>query len=202
MITLPMTVSMAEVRALWRWPVKGMGGESLPSVRVDGRGAGGDRAHAVIGPGPDGLWRRLTQRTAPRLAGWSAAYPFNVGANVDPASPPLPLATAPGGRTFVWNDPRLLHALEDDLGHPVRLHRDVHGLQHAERTLLICWAGADARALRANVLLTGDDALGEPGRVLECDGGVRLRVLRACPRGGAYARVLARGRLAVGAVVQ
>ena len=36
------------VRELWRWPVKSMGGEPMPSVRVDGRGVGGDRTHAVL----------------------------------------------------------------------------------------------------------------------------------------------------------
>jgi uncharacterized protein YcbX len=30
------------VAALWRWPVKSMGGERVRAMRVDGRGAGGD----------------------------------------------------------------------------------------------------------------------------------------------------------------
>ena len=191
-----MNESMVTVRELWRWPVKGMGGESLPSARLDGRGLGGDRTHAVLGPDEAGGWRRLSERQQPRLAAWSAAYPFNVGANVDPASPPYALATSPRGRTFVWNDPRLRHALEDDLGHPVDLRRDIAGLQHAERTVLVSWGDADPRVLRSNVHLDGGDEPAAPGDTLEFPGGVRLRVLRPCPRGGFYARVTGSGRLA------
>jgi uncharacterized protein YcbX len=195
-----MTVPMVTVVELWRWPVKGMGGESLPSVRVDSRGVGGDRTHSVLGQDEDGAWTALSERQQPRLAAWAAAYPFNLGANVDPAAPPYALATSPAGRTFVWNDPRLRYALEDDLGHAVQLRRDIAGLQHTERTVLISWGDASPRELRANVHLAGDDDLAEPGRVLDF-GSVSLRVLRACPRGGAYARVLANGRLPVGAIL-
>lgn len=187
---------MPAVLELWRWPVKGMGGERMPSLRLDARGVGGDRSHAVLGLQDDGAWTALSERRQPRLAAWTAAYPFNIGANVAPASPPLALATSPAGRTFVWNDPRLCHALEDDLGHPVHLRRDIAGLQHAERTVLVSWGAADPRALRSNVHLEGGDELAEPGLTLEFTGGVRLRVLRPCPRGGAYARVTGSGRLA------
>jgi hypothetical protein len=189
-----MTDPVATVLELWRWPVTGMGGERLPSVRLGVRGVGGDRAHAVLRREGDGEWEIVRE-----LGGWTAAYPFNIGANVDPASPPYTLATSPRGRTFVWNDPRLRHALEDDLGHPVALQRDIHGLQQVERTVLLCWGEADPRLLRANVRLDGGDELAEPGRTLDFGGGVRLRVLRECPRGGAYARVVGNGRLPVGA---
>jgi hypothetical protein len=192
---------MVAVRELWRWPVKGMGGESLPSVRLDGRGVGGDRTHAVLGPGEEG-WIQLSERQQPRLAAWTAAYPFNVGANVDPVSPPYALATSPRGRAYVWNDPRLRHALEDDLGHPVQLRRNVDGLQHTERTILVSWGDADPRALRSNLHLDGvEDGL-DAGRILQSGNQVRLRILEPCPRGGVYARVLSGGRLPVGAELQ
>jgi uncharacterized protein YcbX len=189
---------MTSVRELWRWPVKGMLGESLPSLRVDARGVGGDRTHAVLREEPDGTWTVLSERQQPRLAAWTAAYPFNIGANVDPASPPFTLVSSPAGRTYVWNDPRLRHALEDDLGLPVGLRREIGGLQHAERTILLSWGDADPRELRSNVHLDGDGDLAEPGRTLDFDGGVRMLVLRPCPRGGAYARVLTGGRVPAG----
>jgi MOSC domain-containing protein len=180
------------VLELWRWPVKGMAGESVPSLRVDARGVGGDRTHAVLDE--DGT-------PLAGLDGWRAAYPFNLGANVDPASPPLAQVTSPRGRAFMWNDPRLRHALEDDLGRPVRLQRDAHGLQLVERTVLVCWGEDDASALRANLKLDVGDGLAEPGLVLECQGGVRLRVVGACRRGGVYTRVVGVGRVAAGVQV-
>ncbi len=41
-------VARGTVSSLHRWPVKSMGGEQVPSLRVDRRGAAGDHAHAVV----------------------------------------------------------------------------------------------------------------------------------------------------------
>jgi uncharacterized protein len=64
---------MPEGRVLqvWRWPVKSMAGERLRSTRVDARGAGGDRTHAVLYE-HKGEWKPLTAREAPRLLAWHA----------------------------------------------------------------------------------------------------------------------------------
>jgi hypothetical protein len=187
------------VRELWRWPVKGMRGEPMPSLRVDSRGVGGDRTHAVLGADPDGHWSPLSRRQAPALEGWAAAYPFNIGANVDPASPPYTLVTSPRGRTYVWDDPRLRSALEDALGRRVQLRRDPHGLQHIERTVLATSGDLVPQELRSNLHL---DAELSEGDELHFDGGARMRVHSPCPAGGVYLRVLAGGRIAVGATVQ
>jgi hypothetical protein len=197
-----MTETTGTVRELWRWPVKGMGGETMSSVRVDGRGLGGDRTHAVLGLDAIGGWRPLSRRQAPALAGWTAAYPFNFGANVEPSSPPYTLVTSPRGRTFVWDDPRLRAALEDDLGQEVRLRRDLGGQQHVERSVLLTWGDARPQPLRSNIHVDADLSGAAPGHELRFDGGARMRVLRPCPAGGAYLRVVARGRIAMGATVQ
>jgi uncharacterized protein YcbX len=197
-----MTETTGTVRELWRWPVKGMGGETLSSVRVDGRGVGGDRTHAVLGLDADGGWRPLSRRQAPALAAWTAAYPFNIGANVEPESPPYTLVTSPRGRTFVWDDPRLRAALEDDLGQEVRLRRDAGGQQHVERTVLLTWGDARPQPVRSNLHVDCDLSGAGPGHELRFAGGARMRVLGPCPAGGAYLRVLARGRIAMGATVQ
>jgi uncharacterized protein len=99
------------VAAVWRWPVKSLGGERVPAARLDARGVGGDRAHLVVAA--DG--RALTARQAPRMLRWSAAYPSAPGEALDPADPPLPVLTAPDGASWAWDDPALPEALARDL---------------------------------------------------------------------------------------
>src|SRR4051812_32377788 len=99
---------MGTVLQLWRWPVKSMAGERVNALRVDGRGAGGDRTHAVLHE-HKGERRPLTAREAPRLLAWQARYPFNVGGGIDPPRPPFAIVTAPDGRSYRWGDPPLRH---------------------------------------------------------------------------------------------
>jgi uncharacterized protein YcbX len=190
-------VAAGAVAELWRWPVKSMGGERLRSTRLDGRGLGGDRTHAVEGE-HRGAWRPLTAREAPRLLAWRAAYPFAPDAGVDPADPPHATVTAPDGHAWGWGDPRLGRALEQDLGRAVRLRRDLAGIQDLERSVLVT-AEATARAL-ADELGTEIDlrrfrpnlhlALDAPawaerewtGGTLRFAGGVVLRLLHPCER--------------------
>src|SRR5215218_6094896 len=130
---------MLEGRVLqvWRWPVKSMAGEQVRAMRVDARGAGGDRSHAVLHE-HKGEWKPLTAREAPRLLAWHATYPFAADAGLHPEDPPYALVTAPGWEhVYSWTDPRLGGALAEDLGRPVRLRRDVAGIQDLERSLLI-----------------------------------------------------------------
>src|SRR5215216_5197620 len=104
-----------QVLQVWRWPVKSMAGERIRSTRVDARGAGGDRTHAVLHH-HKGEWKPLTAREAPRMLAWRATYPFAPDAGLRPDKPPFALVTAPGGgRAYTWNDPRLESALADDL---------------------------------------------------------------------------------------
>src|SRR6185436_13257587 len=109
---------MAEGRVLqvWRWPVKSMAGEQVRAMRVDARGAGGDRTHAVLHE-HKGEWKPLTAREAPRMLAWRAGYPFAPDGGLDPAHPPYAVVTSPdGGHAYAWDDPRLREALARDLG--------------------------------------------------------------------------------------
>jgi MOSC domain-containing protein len=124
------------VLSLHRWPVKSLAGEPVDALRIDGHGAGGDRAQALFGIF-GGKRRRLTVRQVPRMLGWSAAYPQAPDAELDPTDPPLPIVTAPDGRTFAWDDPMLPRALRDDLGRPVTLERDLALMPDVPDTLLI-----------------------------------------------------------------
>jgi uncharacterized protein len=192
-----MSPARGTVAGLWRWPVKSMAGERVNALRLDGRGAGGDRTHAVTYENK-GERKPLTAREAPRLLAWRAAYPFNLGAGLDPARPPFAIVTAPDGHSYRWGDPRLRTKLEDDLGRPVRLLRDVEGVQDLRRSLLVTTQATldalgeeldgpiDLRRFRPNVHLELDAAAWEElaweGAELEFSGGVRLRLLHPCVR--------------------
>jgi uncharacterized protein YcbX len=132
------------VLSLHRWPVKSFAGEEVEALRVDQRGAGGDRAHALFGVF-GGSHRRLTVRQVPRMLGWHAAYPHAPGAELDPDAPPLPLLTAPDGREFAWDDPALPGALRDDLGRPVELCRDLGLMPDLPDSLLVIVESSRAR---------------------------------------------------------
>jgi uncharacterized protein len=122
---------------LARWPVKSMGGEALAAARLDWRGVGGDRAHALLDrrEGREGRW--LTVRQAPRLLAWSAAYPDAPDDRLDPADPPPPRLRAPDGTVWGWDDPGLDDALAADLGLAARRHRDLGGQQDLQASVLV-----------------------------------------------------------------
>jgi uncharacterized protein YcbX len=186
------------VSRLWRWPVKSMAGEELRALCLGPRGVGGDRSHAVLHR-HKGEWRPLTAREAPRLLAWRAAYPFNLDAGLDPASPPHAIVTEPAGaRSWRWGDPRLRSALERELGRELRLERDVTGIPDVPGTVLLTASSSlqalsrelgtevDARRFRTNLHLELDAEpwaeLGWAGAELELEGGVRLRIEQACER--------------------
>ncbi len=124
------------VLSLHRWPVKSLGGEEVDALRIDRRGAGGDRAQALLGIF-GGRRQRLTVRQVPGMLGWRASYPNAPGAELDPDAPPLPVLTAPDGRGFAWDDPALPGALRDDLGRPVDLCRDLALMPDLQDSLLV-----------------------------------------------------------------
>jgi uncharacterized protein YcbX len=184
------------VRSLHRWPVKSLGGEEVDALRIDRRGAAGDRAQAVLGTF-GGAQRRLTVRQAPRMLGWAAAYPQAPGATLDPDAPPLPEVTAPDGRVFAWDDPALAAALRDDLGRPVALRRDLALMPDVPDSLLVTVEASraaveealgravDLRRFRPNVHVTLDaPAFAEArweGRLLRV-GEAELELLHPCER--------------------
>jgi uncharacterized protein YcbX len=131
-----MPAAAGTVVSLHRWPVKSMAGEPADALRIDSRGAGGDRAQALFDTfGRER--RRLTVRQLPRMLGWAAGYPQAPGAELDPDSPPLPVLTAPDGRTFAWDDPDLPRVLSDDLGREITLERDLALMPDVPDSLLV-----------------------------------------------------------------
>jgi MOSC domain-containing protein len=184
------------VLSLRRFPVKSLSGEQADALRIDRRGAGGDRAHALF-TAPDGDGRRLTIREAPRMLAWSAAYPEAPGAELDPDAPPVATVTAPDGRTFSWDDPDLAPALRADLGRDVHLRRDLALMPDLRDSLLVTVEASrvalerelgrpiDIRRFRPNLHLRLDaPAFAEErwvGRRLRV-GEAELELLHACER--------------------
>jgi uncharacterized protein YcbX len=152
-------ISTGRVAELHRWPVKSMGGEPMGALRVDRRGAGGDRTHALTHE-HKGATRLLTAREAPRLLAWRGSYD---GADVDPQRPPSARLTGPDGATRDWDDPDLAAVLSADLGRTVGLRREAWGQQDLGESLLITTAATlaaveeemgapvDLRRFRTNV---------------------------------------------------
>ena len=186
-----------KVAGLWRWPVKSMAGESVGSLRVDWRGAGGDRTHALWFEHKGSL-RPLTAREAPGLLRWRASYPDVPGDALAPAAPPCPVLVAPDGGRFTWGDHDLAAALAADLGRPILTRRDNAGQQDLERSVLVTTrashvaleaeleAPVDLRRFRTNLHLELDAPAwveeGWEGGSLAFDGGVTLRLLHPCRR--------------------
>jgi uncharacterized protein YcbX len=156
------------VSGLFRWPVKSMAGEAVDALRVDERGAGGDRTHALWDASRE---RTLTARQAPGLLRWKASYPDQDGATLDPAAPPEPQITAPDGTVFAWADPALFAALSDDLGFPVVGRRALRGQQDLADSLLLTTPASldalgeelgeplDLRRFRTNLHVAFDDLI-------------------------------------------
>jgi uncharacterized protein YcbX len=184
------------VLSLHRWPVKSLAGEEVDALRIDGRGAGGDRAQALVGIF-GGRRRQLTVRQVPAMLGWQAAYRTAPGAELDPDAPPLPLLISPDGREYAWDDPALPGALRDDLGRPVELCRDLALMPDLPDSLLVTVEASrvalereldhdvDLRRFRPNLHLRLDaPAFAESrwmGRTLRV-GEAELELLHACER--------------------
>lgn len=163
------------VQELWRYPVKSMRGERVDALRMDGRGAGGDRTYAV--------WKgdkQLTARETPRLLSFAASYD---GADVDPAEPPEARITATDGTRV------------EDVG---ELRRDVRGQQDLADSLLLTTEATlqalaaelseplDLRRFRTNLHVSLDAEPwaehGWEGARVEFEGGVVLSLLHPCER--------------------
>ncbi len=186
------------VSRLWRWPVKSMAGEEVRALRIDGRGVGGDRTHAVLHH-HKGEWRPLTAREAPGMLAWRAGYPFNLDGGLDPAKPPYAIVEQPDGlHSFQWGDPLLRVALEQDLGREIRFRRELAGMPDVPGQILLTVAGTvaalgeelgteiDLRRFRPNLHLELDSAPWAEehwaGAMVEIEGGVRLAIAGPCER--------------------
>ena len=187
---------MDSCKALWRFPVLGMKGEQLRSSQVDTRGIAGDRQH--FASGPEG---QLDAQDLPRLALWTAAFPFNPdGAIMPDRPPPFPLLTAPERAEGVPLGRPAARATRSSAtsAAPVELVRDLD----LTRGVIVAATPPEGERAAAgiNVQLRLDPPDGGwSGRELAFRDGVRLRLVASRADGpGIEARVVEAGRLLLG----
>lgn len=97
-----------EVAALFRYPVKSLGGESLSAAEPQGRGFAGDRRWMFV----DADGRFISQRTRPRLARYRAELPNDTGLRIVRIADGVPIlsiedarpAAEPDLEVKVWDD--------------------------------------------------------------------------------------------------
>jgi uncharacterized protein YcbX len=94
------------VTELWRYPVKGLRGESLRSAVIDFDGMAGDRVLGLQEPGGD---KSVWGGSHPKMMGWEAAWPAQCGCADAVAGEPV--LYEPGGAAWA----------ADDAGLPARL---------------------------------------------------------------------------------
>jgi uncharacterized protein YcbX len=146
-----------KVAELWRYPVKSMGGETLPRAEFSRFGLGGDRLLQVR----DRHGRTVTARSKPRLLGHRATLGVK-GALVD-------------GRP--WNSREVAWDVEMAAGPGARLVREEGPDRFDILPLLVATDGAieafgyDRRRLRPNLVISG-----VPGQAERGWEGQRLRV--------------------------
>jgi uncharacterized protein YcbX len=99
------------VTKLWRWPVKGLRGETVRSAEIGPEGMAGDRVLQVFRSGTgDGIWAG----GHPRLLEWEAAWPAQCGCADGVGN--APVVYEPGGAAWAADDPGLGAAMAADLG--------------------------------------------------------------------------------------
>lgn len=183
--------AIAHIAELWRYPVKGMRGESVAALEVVPEGVAGDRRYAFQSSGAPAGKPMLTGRERAAMLLYQASI---VGGQT--------FVEAPEGERFHVEDPALVKAMEAALPQGNRLT-----LQHCDRPFTDCRPIAifstdaiaalaagygepiDARRFRANIAIGFDAEVASRG-MLEDDlvgkslhiGGAVLEVTERDPR--------------------
>ena len=109
-------VEVGVIKALHRFPVKSMRGESLEDAYVYWHGIDGDRRYAFVRSDNRSGFPWLTGRELPQLLQYTPAYTELE----DPANSPVAIKT-PDGRTLSIEDAELNQELAEAYGKPVNL---------------------------------------------------------------------------------
>jgi hypothetical protein len=111
-------MSLGQVSALWRYPVKSLGGEQVEQIDISPRGPHGDRLWAVRDLERDVT---ATARRIPALLGATARYVAPVASDAGPGNAPEVEITFPDGSVCSSSDPDVHKKLSDLADRDVRL---------------------------------------------------------------------------------
>jgi uncharacterized protein YcbX len=150
------------IQQLWRYPVKSMLGEACASLRVDARGAEGDRLYAVR----DAQGKLGSGKTSGRHQRMDGLFGFRARRTNG-----APSVVFPDGRTMQGDDPAIHAALSAALELPVTLVRE-SGPRHFDSapihivtTASLAWlrqalpdGKVDERRFRPNLLIEAEGA--------------------------------------------
>ncbi|HMQ31800.1 MAG TPA: MOSC N-terminal beta barrel domain-containing protein [Chloroflexaceae bacterium] len=129
----PAEAPLGTVAALWRYPVKSMGGEPVEAAELTERGLLGDRVYALLDRETGTVVSAKHPRRWPSLLACSAGFV----APPRPGEPPPPVRiTLPDGTMVRSDDPDVDALLSRALGRAVALVTSVPGtpLREADRT--------------------------------------------------------------------
>ncbi|WP_207546389.1 MOSC domain-containing protein [Mycolicibacterium monacense] len=109
---------VGQVAAMWRYPVKSLGGEAVDEVRVGPQGVHGDRLWAVRDVEHD---ITATARRTPKLLTATARYCVEVPPDAGPGRVPDVEITFPDGTVLRSDDPAVHVKLSELVGREMRL---------------------------------------------------------------------------------
>lgn len=133
--------AVATIKAIFRYPVKSMAGESLPSARLGWHGIEGDRRFALHRIGNESGFPWLTAGRLPKLLQYT---PVNHSPD-DLEALPTHIVT-PDGRTLELRGEALQQELSNTFGSPVRMMRLDQGIFDEAKISIISTATIEAIA--------------------------------------------------------
>jgi uncharacterized protein YcbX len=113
-----MRMSIGHVAALWRYPVKSLGGEQVTDVEIGARGVRGDRLWAVRDLERDVT---ATARRIPMLLKATARYAAPIASDAGPGNAPEVVIAFPDGTEMSSSDGGVHAKLSELVGRDVRL---------------------------------------------------------------------------------
>lgn len=166
MMRSPTTGEVGRIAAIWRYPVKSMGGEQVEAASVEARGLAGDRGRAVVDAESGFVGSAKHPRKWSRLLLCRAAYITEPKPKSEPGRPlPAVRIALPDGGVLHSDAVDAEEQLSQLVGRPVRLQTGAR----SQPTIEKLWPADGGIAPRGE---PSPDAGGEPVTTVEISRGV------------------------------